>query len=350
MELIKRINTTDLVQVHNAVSASASKVEASFERAKESIEKIGPKLPSDIDDKLIVLEDYANKELKKHREQRMESTRIFDSIKKAFTEEEARFSVVIKGVQSIRNESARIYQKEIDEKNRIAQEKAIEVAYVENRCRSHYAEMLNNYKANLLKLFNNVDLDNADEISEMLQNVADAGGEFNYEVWDSLSFKKLNYVNADEFKTIDLRDKCIAHFEAETKNYASYLLSLKDDRLEQIKEGIIAEQLELEAKEVKETATENVAITEKVEVQNLKEEAPKVLSNVKVSVTGVDGWRKVIDYYLENSGIEFEKLETTRLSSMRIFAERNAKKTGEFIEHNEIKYETEYKAGRSKAR
>lgn len=100
----------------------------------------------------------------------------------------------------------------------------------------------------------------------------------------------------------------------------------------------------IHAKEEAEKAKQQAMVANMVAEANREVEAPKAIESYSITISSIDGWRSVIEYFLSNSGTPVEDLGKIRLDQMKAFAEKQAKASGEMIEHKDINYDAKYKA------
>lgn len=270
-------------------------------------------------------------------------------------------------VQKLRDKSAKIHAEEAAEAARkereelAAKQKRIDdIANLETQLRNGYAALLGETKRTILQVYSNFDLENAEEARAAIQSFVNAN--LSTEAWETITLVGSEELIA-EVRTAERFANSSTHFTSEVTKYAEYILEMFPARVAELEQGIAnnkaAEELrqkqEQEAKEAKEAAEKRAAdeaakakqqanVTVMVAQANRQEEAPKTVESYSVSVGSVDGWRAIVDYYLTNSGTSVEDLAKVKLDQMRMFAEKQAKATGEMVEHKDVVYEPKYKA------
>ncbi len=334
----------------------------------EKARKCGEKLTKELDDELMNWQVSAKKAVKFMNETRAIYTEKAHAFIKAFTAIENELGKdLYEPIQHLRDTSARIHAEEAAEAARkereelAAKQKRIDdIANLETQLRNGYAAYLAAVKNTMLTVYSNASLDQLDEAEQAVKGFVN--GLFSKEEWEAIQLigeKEL----IDEVRTQEKFDKCAEHFTAEVTKYAQFVLQLFPARRLQLEQGIAdnkaAEELrqkqEEEAEAIRVAAEKRAAeeatkakqqanVTVLVSQANRQEEAPKTIESYSMVVGSVDGWRAIVDYYLTNSGTALEDLGKVKLDSMRMFAEKQAKVTGEIVDHKDVVYEPKYKA------
>ncbi len=365
------LSQTDLQSagaVYTTSIAYLEKRKSKFDSLIAKANANGDKLPKELDDELMQYQVTNKKAVSSIEAQRKPFTEKAHAFIKAFTAIENELGKdLYDPIQKLRDKSAKIHAEEAAEAARKEREelqrkqkRIDDIANLETQLRNGYAAYLTQVKQTLLVVYSEFTLENKDEaISDIKWFV---GGVLSKEAWDTITLVG-EQVLIDEVKTQEKFDKCATHFTLEVTKYAEYLLSLIPARVAELEKGIAdnkaAEELRLkqeqEAEEARLAAEKRAAdeaakakqqanVTVMVAQANRQEEAPKTIESYAVSVGSVDGWRAVIEYYLTNSGTTAEDLAKVKLDSMRMFAEKQAKATGEMVEHADVVYEAKYKA------
>lgn len=212
----------------------------------------------------------------------------------------------------------------------------------------------------MLSVYSNCTLENIAEAESALVGFID--GKLSDEAWLSISLVGDSEL-ISEVRTEQRFQACNIHFTAEVTNYANYLISLLPQRREELETGVkeskAAEELARKQKEEAEAAQlasekraaeeaakakQQAAVTVHINQANREVDAPRAIESYSITVTSVDGWRAIVDYYLTNSDTDVDALGKVKLDSMVSFAERQAKSTGEMITHEGVVYKPKYKA------
>lgn len=328
----------------------------------------GAKLPKELDDELMNWQVSAKKAVKAVEEQRKPFTEKAHAFVKAFTAIENTIGKELyEPIQAVRDVSAKIHAEEAAEAARKEAEELAkkqrrieDIANLETQLRNGYAAYLSTVKQTMLAVYSGANLENINEAESSLQGFI--GGILSEEAWSSIALVG-DAELIEEVRTQERFDACSAHFTREITAYAEYLVSLLPQRREELERGekeskAAAELAKKQAEEAeaarieaqKRAEQESAKAKQQEEVRvlvnqaNRKEEAPRAVESYSVTVGSVDGWRAIIDYYLTNSAVSAEDLGKVKLDSMRIFAERSAKSTGEMVSHADVAYEPKYKA------
>ncbi|MGJ1420472.1 hypothetical protein ACR79T_12665 [Sphingobacterium spiritivorum] len=328
----------------------------------------GDKLPKELDDELMNWQVSAKKAVKHVEEQRKPFTEKAHAFIKAFTSvENALGKELYDPIQRIRDTSAKIHTQEaaaakVKERAELAkkQKRIDDIAALETQLRSGYAAYLSTVKQTMLTVYSGATIETIGEAEAAISGFI--GGALTEEAWETITLiGDQELIN--EVRTADKFTACANHFTAEVTKYAEYLLSLIPTRLAELEVGV-AESKAAEAlakKQQEDAAAAQLAAQQKADADSAKAkqaasvtvmvaranrqvEAPKAIESYTVSVASVDGWRVIIDYYLNNAGVTAEGLGNVKLDQMRAFAEKQAKATGEMVEHADIMYEPKYKA------
>jgi chemotaxis protein histidine kinase CheA len=365
------LSQTDLQSagaVYTQAAAYLNKYRATQEALISLAEKSGVKLCKEMDDKLMAWQVSAKKAVSSIEAQRKPFTEKAHAFIKAFTAIENELGKdLYDPIQKLRDTSARIHAEEAAEAARkereelAAKQKRIDnIANLETQLRNGYAALLGETKRTILQVYSNFDLENAEEARVAIQSFVNAN--LSTEAWETITLVGSEELIA-EVRTAERFANSSTHFTSEVTKYAEYILEMFPARVAELEQGIAnnkaAEELrqkqEQEAKEAKEAAEKRAAdeaakakqqanVTVMVAQANRQEEAPKTVESYSVSVGSVDGWRAIVDYYLTNSGTSVEDLAKVKLDQMRMFAEKQAKATGEMVEHKDVVYEPKYKA------
>lgn len=346
-----------------------------LEKAEANGAKLTPELDQEINDYLVSLRAAA----KSAEEKRKPFTQKMDEIKKMFTSEEALLKTALsEKLQAKRDESAKIYAREAADKAaqdqlKLDQAKArIELfAEAEAQIRTQYANRIHQDKQELLNAFEQVTLETIDALADVLASVV---GTFERSVWDSftadvsnplvypLASKIPNEVTEIAVRAKDGKfEKVAPHYQAEIKGYADHLLTLLPQRKEELEQGKGSEAAELLKKQQEEEVRAN-------EIANLQKQEQQIKSQVGAAVIDVQigeakrmsevpkgqtiqgyvievseqaGWAEIFKFFMSKDQLINEK---TTMGSMKLFAERIAKSTGEIISSDYIHYEPTYKA------
>lgn len=328
----------------------------------------GEKLPKDVDDKLMAWQVSAKKAVKYIEEKRKPFTEKAHAFIKAFTAVENEIGAKLYNeIQNIRDKSAAIHAREAAEAKAkeqaelIAKQKRIDtIAAMSAQLRAGYASFLEKTKETLLSIYANVDLQSYDEAMQALQKFTNAT--FPRVEWDNITLNGPAEL-IPEVKTEEKLLACQNHYSSEVAKYANYIIGLMPARKAELERGEAdnkqAEELakkaqeeaeaaklaaEKQAKEEAEKAKQQAMVANMVAEANREVEAPKAIESYSITISSIDGWRSVIEYFLSNSGTPVEDLGKIRLDQMKAFAEKQAKASGEMIEHKDINYDAKYKA------
>ncbi|MGV6945009.1 hypothetical protein [Sphingobacterium kyonggiense] len=310
----------------------------------------------------------AKKAVKAIEEQRKPFTEKAHAFIKAFTQvENALGKELYDPIQRLRDTSARIHAEEsADAKAKeqaeltAKQKKIDDIAQLEGQLRNGYSAHLTNVKQAMLSVYSNCTLENIAEAEEVLNDFI--GGELSEEAWVSISLIGDSEL-IKEVRTEARFNACNTHFTTEVTNYANYLISLLPQRREELEAGVkeskAAEELARKQKEEAEAAQlaseklaeeeaakakQQAAVTVHINQANREVDAPRAIESYDIIVTSVDGWRAIVDYYILNSRAKVDDLGKIKLDQMKAFVEKQAKVTGEVIDHEGLTYEPKYKA------
>lgn len=342
----------------------------------EKAAKLGEKLTPELDEEMTKWQVSAKACVKKIKEDRMVYTSQFDAFKAKFTSIENELEKDLYAqIQAKRDISAAIYAREDREAREAAalklkkeQEYIVLKAEAERQVKEKCAAILKEDKGDIFDAFNAADADTIDALEAELQGLEPG---FSIKRWDEdiapvlssslLSEKELNNIilNAKLGKF----DLYSPYYKEEMANYAKYILSLFPIRRKEIAEGaesqaaaeLKAKQEAVEeanrkeaeriAKEKEEEALNQAKIASELEEAKRKSEMTAApIESYSISIEGKEGWMAIIAFYFQNMPVEIEKLGNVKLDSMRIFAEREAKKTGEMVLHEQVVYTEKYKA------
>jgi len=328
----------------------------------------GEKLPKELDDELMQYQITNKKAIKSIEDQRKPFTEKAHAFIKAFTAIENELGKdLYDPIQKLRDTSARIHAEEAAEAARKEREELArkqkridDIANLETQLRNGYALLLGETKRTILQVYSNFDLENAGEAKAAIQSFVNA--KLSNEAWETITLVGSEDL-IQEVRTAERFANSSTHFTSEVTKYAEYILEMFPARVAELEQGIADNKAseELKQKQEQEEEENRVAaekraadeaakakqqanVTVMVAQANRQEEAPKTIESYAVSVGSVDGWRAIVDYYLTNSGTPAEDLAKVKLDSMRMFAEKQAKATGEIIEHADVVYEAKYKA------
>lgn len=337
---------------------------ALMERAIEA----GEKLPKELDDELMNWQVSAKKAVKFMNETRSVYTDKAHAFIKEFTAlENTLGKELYDGIQQARDRSAKIHAQEAaaarekeEAELREKQRRIDSIAELESQLRSGYANHLTNVKQTILQVYSNCNLENIDEAQVVVNDFI--GGTLSEEAWNAITLVGDSAL-VEEVRTQARFNACSSHFTTEVTKYAEYILTLFPARKEELERGEqesaqaaeLARKQEEEAENAKKEAESRAAeqaekekqqatVTVMVSQSNREVDAPRAIESYSVSVSSVDGWRAVVDYYLTNAGASPQELGKVKLDSMVTFAERQAKSTGEMITHADVRYEPKYKA------
>lgn len=352
-----------------------TKYRNSQEKLIAKAKKVGEKLTPELDAELTKWQVSAKACVKKMREDRMVFTSKFDEIKKEFTAIENELEKDLYSiVQAKRDASAAIYAKEDREAKAAAdlalrkeQERIELIASAEAQVRQMYADLLADDKEDLFNAFNNCDAETIDGVEEMLAGIDTA---FKIDRWHALVPAITSSIHTKEeldniivVAKIGKFDKVAPHYKAEIDGYAAHLLSLIPTRREEIAAGIASKAAEeLKAKQDALEAANKQAAADKAaadlaeqqrqaqitadlaEAKRKSEMTAAPIESYSIEVTGKEGWQQIVAFYFQNADVELDKLGNVKLDSMKTFAERWAKSTGEMVVHDEVVYTEKYKA------
>lgn len=339
-------------------------------RAEKDGVKLSPETDKAINDWLV----SAKLALKKMEEDRKPYTSKAQEFVKLFTTAENQISKdMYNSLQSVRDASVAAYAKEEEEKRRQEekelrkkQERIELLSQAEQQVREAYAAILRDKKNNLLTSYEKSTPDTIGDLEYELKNIEPI---FHFAQWEAIKVNiKSDILDKRELDNIVTNsklgkfDKCSAHFKSEVKNYANHLLSLIPARREAFKRGEASAEAEAlrrkqealqaeaeraakakaEAEKAEKIMKEQLAL--QIEQANRKEEAPKArtIDSYSITVTEREGWMAIFQFYFLNSNET--DLGKIKLDQMKAFAEKQAKKTGEMIEHPGLNYEIKYKA------
>lgn len=354
--------------VYNTAVAYAAKYTQKQAELLSKAAANGEKLPKELDDELMSWQVSAKKAVSAISEQRKPFTEKAHAFVKAFTAIENTIGKELYDpIQKVRDTSARIHAEEAAEAARKEAEALAEkqrridaIAQMEAQLRAGYASLLSSVKETMLMVYTNASLDQLEEAEEVLKRFV--GGTMTEADWNNIPLNG-DAELAAEVRTDERFRASSDHFTKEVTTYAEYLLSLLPQRKEELERGEQESKAAAElAKKQKEEAEAAQLAAEKraeqeaakakqqeevrvlVQQANRKEEAPRAVESYSVTVSSVDGWRSIVEYYLSNADVLAEDLGKVKLDSMRIFAERSAKSTGEMVSHKDVAYEPKYKA------
>ena len=317
--------------------------EKSQAKLKALAEQEGTKLSPKTDEEINKWQVSAKLAIKAMNEQRAPITSILHRAVKMFTEVENGMTEKYNELQAIRDKSVTAYRKEEEEKRKAeemklkkAQERVTLLANAEQEVRQAYANYLSEAKSKI----------------EKGENVDDV---LSFTWWESITPEISSGLLAkEEIHAIQTEsklgkfDKCAKHYADEIAAYKKHIASLADksgaeqERLKAEQEA--AEQAKQKAEQKRQAELQAETERIKLEQANRAVQAPdtRVVDSYAVTVTGADGWRAIVEFYLSNGG--GDDLEKITGKQMRAFAEKMAKKTGECVEHSEVKYEKVYKS------
>ncbi|MGJ1211952.1 hypothetical protein [Sphingobacterium multivorum] len=365
------LSQTDLQSagaVYTQSKAYLNKYRATQEALISLANKAGEKLTKEMDDKLMAWQVSAKKAVSSIEAQRKPFTEKAHAFIKAFTAIENELGKdLYDPIQKLRDKSAKIHAEEAAEAARKEREelqrkqkRIDDIANLETQLINGYAALLGETKRTILQVYSNFDLANAEEAKAAIQSFVNA--KLSNEAWETITLIGSEDL-IGEVRTSERFATCSTHFTSEVTKYAEYILEMFPTRVAELEQGIAdnkaAEELRLKQEQEEEEnrvaaekraadeaakAKQQANVTVMVAQANRQEEAPKTIESYAVSVGSVDGWRAVIEYYLTNSGTPVEDLAKVKLDSMRMFAEKQAKATGEMVEHADVVYEAKYKA------
>lgn len=260
-------------------------------------------------------------------------------------------------LQAIRDKSVSAYRKEEEEKRRQEevtlrkkQERVNLLANAEQQVRDAFMKILTDEKNDLTKEFETNP--NFKEDMEKFDPV------FLFTQWEEISptiahplFTKEELHAICTESKLDKFEKCAVYFKDEMKKYATYLVgmigekdakALREDRLAQEEAARKSAELKAESERQRKIKEEQEAIELEQANRKLAEPDTRSIDSYSITVTGADGWRAIVEFYLSNGG--GDDLEKITGKQMRAFAEKQAKKTGEMVVHDEVQYEITYKA------
>lgn len=368
---ITSLSQTDLQSAGSVYTTSVGMLDkyrlkhsALMERAIEA----GEKLPKELDDELMNWQVSAKKAVKFMNETRSVYTDKAHAFIKEFTAlENTLGKELYDGIQQARDRSAKIHAQEAaaarekeEAELREKQRRIDAIAELESQLRNGYANHLTNVKQTILQVYSNCNLENIDEAQVLVNDFI--GGTLSEEAWNDISLVG-DASLVDEVRTADRFAACSSHFTTEVTKYAEYILTLFPARKGELERGEqesaqaaeLARKQEEEAENARKEAERRAAeqaekekqqatVTVMVSQANREVDAPRAIESYSISVSSVDGWRAVVDYYLTNAGASPQDLGKVKLDSMVTFAERQAKSTGEMITHADVAYEPKYKA------
>lgn len=354
--------------VYNTAVGYENKYRATQANLLTLAKQSGEKLPKDVDDKLMAWQVSAKKAVKAMEDARKPITEKAHAFIKAFTTiENTLLKELYEPIQQARDVSARLHAEEAaaarakEQAELAAKQKRIDdIANLETQLRNGYAAYLTSVKQTMLSVYSNATLEQLGEAEEAVRGFIN--GTLTQEAWLSIALIGADDLIA-EVRTKERFDACSEHFKGDITKYAEFVLQLFPARKIELEQGIAdnkaAEELrkrqqeeaaqaakdaqaraDAEAMKAKQQATVTVMVAQ----ANREVEAPKAIESYAVVVGSVDGWRAIVDYYLTNSGVSAEDLGKIKLDQMRLFAERQAKSTGEMVEHADVVYEPKYKA------
>lgn len=328
----------------------------------------GEKLPKELDDELMNWQVSAKKAVKFMNETRLVYTDKAHAFIKEFTAIENTLGKdLYDTIQRVRDTSAKIHAQEAAaarEKEaaelREKQRRIDAISELEAQLRSGYSAHLTAVKQTILQVYSNATLTQIEEAEFALSSFI--GGSLSEEAWNSITLVgDADLIN--EVRTDARKEACAAHFTTEVTKYAEYLLSLIPARKEELERGEresaqaaelarkqeeeserMRAEAEKRSQEEAEKAKQQATVKVMVSQANREEDAPRAIESYSVQVDSVDGWRAIIEYYLTNSGTSAQDLGKAKLDSMRTFAGRQAKSTGEMVTHADVTYEPKYKA------
>ncbi|WP_411973350.1 hypothetical protein ACLCDV_07870 [Sphingobacterium sp. Lzh-3] len=365
------LSQTDLQSagaVYTTSIAYLEKRKSKFDSLIAKANANGDKLPKELDDELMQYQVTNKKAVSSIEAQRKPFTEKAHAFIKAFTAIENELGKdLYDPIQKLRDKSAKIHAEEAAEAARKEREelqrkqkRIDDIANLETQLRNGYAALLGETKRTILQVYSNFDLANAEEAKAAIQSFVNA--KLSNEAWETITLVGSEDL-IGEVRTAERFANSSTHFTNEVTKYAEYILEMFPTRVSELEKGIAdnkaAEELkqkqEQEAEETRLAAEKRAAdeaakakqqanVTVMVAQANRQEEAPKTIESYSVVVGSVDGWRGIVDYYLTNSGTTAEDLAKVKLDSMRMFAEKQAKSTGEMVEHKDVVYEPKYKA------
>lgn len=346
-----------------------------LKKAEVNGDKLTPELDQEINDFLVSLRSAA----KSAEDSRKPFTSKMDEIKKLFTKEESALKTTLsEKLQAKRDASARIYAREAAEKASVDQLKLdqakarIELfAEAEAQIRIQYANRLQQDKQELLNAFDHATLETIDTLGDVLASVV---GTFERSVWDNFKADVSNtlvYPMASKIPS-ELSDiaekakegkfeKVAPHYQSEIKSYADHLLTLLPQRKEELEQGKASEAAEaLKKQQEDEAKAIQIANQQKHDLQvksqvgaavidvqidqaNRGLTIPKgqTIQGYAIEVLEQAGWAEIFKFFMSQGQ---EITEKTTIGSMKLFAERVAKSTGETITSEYLHYEPTYKA------
>ncbi len=365
------LSQTDLQSagaVYNTSIEYLGKRKSKFDSLIAKANANGDKLPKELDDELMQYQVTNKKAVSSIEAQRKPFTEKAHAFIKSFTAIENELGKdLYDPIQRLRDTSARIHAEEAAEAARKEREelqrkqkRIDDIANLETQLRNGYAALLGETKRTILQVYSNFDLANAEEAKTAIQSFVNA--KLSNEAWETITLDGSEDL-ISEVRTEERFANSSTHFTSEVTKYAEYILEMFPARVAELEKGIADNKAaeELKQKQGQEEEENRVAaekraadeaakakkqanVTVMVAQANRKEEAPKTIESYAVSVGSVDGWRAIIEYYLTNSCTPAEDLAKVKLDSMRMFAEKQAKATGEMVEHKDVVYEPKYKA------
>lgn len=328
-----------------------------------------------LDEQVKLLIEKLKKTAKACEERRKPITQAFDEVRKYFTTIEGE---LLKGSDvaqliSYRNNVAKFFtqQERLREQER---EKQRQIQQERINIQVKIKELLNNslnnqieaMKRNISSLFNSIQLNNFNSISEKIANFKE---ECNLQILLPSSL----YVTAKEISDFyneilpqvklasdDTFDKALL----ETKMYYTNRLGSKKEELMSLAKASKeeADRIKKEAEEREKREQEQIAKqrTEQEEKQKSELEAQKteqqvnamftenyasgpsldVKKQLKIDVINPAGWGQIFMFWFENEGksLPNDKIEKKTLLQMKAFAEKHANKTGELINSPTLNY------------
>lgn len=339
-------------------------------KAKQDGTKLKPETDADINKWMV----SAKLALKKMEEDRKPYTAKAQEFVKLFTNVENELQKELyQEFQAIRDASVSEYAKEEQEIQRKEalelkrkQERTRLLALSDQMVREEYAAILAQERDDLLKSFSEANSSNIDDVEQELKSLEPI---FHFAQWEAIQpsitshiLEKRELDNIIVNSKLGKFDKCAEHFTKTIRDYADHLLTLIPSRRDEISKGqeskkaeelkrkqeaIDAERIRV-AKEKAERdeaeALKKAQLEMEIDRANRKAETPSTRSidSYAIEVTEREGWMAIFQFYYANS--PEQDLGKIKLDQMKAFAEKQAKKTGEMIEHSGLKYEIKYKA------
>lgn len=347
------------------------------------------------DDKL--LNDYivkVNQRVKEMNAARAPITQMMTAVAKLYTAEENAPAEILRIMQEFRNNYAKQVaeaQRKIEQEARDRQAKTQEAIDIRTNCESQLLSSLRQTKEqekdNLYKAFNTITLDAFEGRKASLLAYEPKIGESNVQ---QFSFGwNYKYHSPDEFREIVEGVKAVAPVEP-LKQYVQELLEAKqslvdrlpsklselqelakageeeakrleeqrkarEEREEQERRDLEQRQQEeqqqqLQAKSVAESTL--AMFTAEAEVAQAAPEAPETRQGYEITVTNAVGWMEIFNLWFTHEGknLSIEKIGSTKMDSMKTWAEKHAHKTSEKIESKFLSYMQVFKAVNRKAK